>query len=76
MKRLIRSVLFAVLLFAPTTNFAPLAAAKAVPASAQQNRSKRTKKARTKNSKTKNKLAKTKSHPMQRRQKKQRSRPA
>ncbi len=73
MKRFCRAALLSVLallFFAPATNFAPLASAKAVPAGAQQNRSKRVKKG-----KTKTKLAKSKSRPLQRRQKKQRKKP-
>ena len=74
MRRLLRIVLFVLLFFAPATHFVPQAYAKAIPTSAQQNRSKRGKK-----SKTKNKLRKaktSKSHPLQRRQRKQRKKPA
>lgn len=74
MKRLFRAVFLSVLVFlfvASATNFAPAVTGKAIPASAQQNRSKRVKK-----SKTKSKVTKTKSRPLQRRQRKQRKKPA
>lgn len=74
MKRLLRVVLFVLLFVPPATYFAPHASAKAIPAGAQQNQNKRRKKSKTKNSIRKTKT--TKSRPLQRRQRKQRSKPA
>jgi hypothetical protein len=73
-KRLLRAVFFVLVFFAPATYLVPHASAKAIPASAQQNQSKRRKKSKAKNSIKKTKA--TKSRPLQRRQRKQRSKPA
>ena len=74
MKQLRRVVLFVLLFFAPASHFVPRAFARAIPASAQQNRSKRGKKSKTKNKLTKTKTSKNR--PLQRRQRKQTKKPA